>query len=59
MIFTQNKTKEDKNKKKKKEKKKIFLDDCFLKSFSSESHIGKRILLSRIVGCVSFIEIAR
>ena len=57
MIFTQNKTKEDKNKKK--EKEKIFLDDCFLKSFSSESRIGKRILLSRIVGCVSFIEIAR
>lgn len=57
MIFTQNKTKEDKNKKK--EKEKIFLDDCFLKSFSSESHIGKRILLSRIVGCVSSIEIAR
>ena len=57
MIFTQNKTKEDKNKKK--EKEKIFLDDCFLKSFSSESHIEKRILLSRIVGCVSSIEIAR
>ena len=57
MIFTQNKTKEDKNKKK--EKEKIFLDDCFLKSFSSESHIGKRILLLRIVGCVSSIEIAR